>query len=140
MSQAAFFRERQDNRFGVSAGRVSRCCWAARGAAEEEEILFFLSDLSHFNWVVWRISGHILYWLAAFVLVFVGVFRVEAALASGRILDNAVRVLLPLAFLFGAYWLRRWLTSVVSIWPWMTLAREIEKRRRQEAPRPLDAS
>jgi uncharacterized short protein YbdD (DUF466 family) len=26
MSETAFFRERQDNRYGVSAGRVSRCC------------------------------------------------------------------------------------------------------------------
>jgi hypothetical protein len=102
--------------------------------------VFLFADLSHFNWVVWRIIGHILYWLATFVFVLVGVSRVEAALASGRIVDNAVRVLFALAIFFVAYWLRRWLTSVVSIWPWMTLAREIGKRKRQEAPRPLDVS
>src|SRR5262245_13589483 len=109
-----------------------------------EGMMWFFADLSHLNWLVWRIISYIVYWFGWVLALFAvlgAIGSVVELLMGARSLNigrMAMEFLVTSAWLFAGYWLRRWLAAVKSIWPWVTLSREMKApRERREHQRSL---
>ena len=88
------------------------------------------ADLSLRNLAIFRITGYIFYWVVCImvcIFVLVGTVVSVLNLIDGEPLPIYIFVFSALCLLIG-YWVRRGLTSVRSIWPWVTLARQLRDR------------
>jgi hypothetical protein len=94
----------------------------------------WFSDLSHLSWSLWRIIGYAIYWFAVFAAILVTAVAIPTLIRH----EGAQQAIAMLAggalWLVIGYWLRRWLTSVTSFWPWVTLTREMKAREVVPAP------
>lgn len=95
--------------------------------------MFLFADLSLWPWTMWRLLSYVVYWIACLFAPVVAIGAVMGALAAGVSLPAVLGIAGCLVWLFVAYWLRRWLTGVTSVWPWMTPGREIRARERRAA-------
>ena len=92
------------------------------------------SDLSHLSWALWRIIGYAIYWFATFAAIMMAVLAVPSLIQGGKAQPAIAMLAGGALWLVIGYWLRRWLTSVTSYWPWVTLSREMKAREAAAFP------
>jgi hypothetical protein len=88
----------------------------------------WFSDLSHLSWGLWRIIGYAIYWFATVAAILMVIVAVPSLMRGGGAQPAAAMLAGGALWLVIGYWLRRWLTSVTSYWPWVTLNHEMKAR------------